>query len=221
MIGNSRGEIETGGGEQARVIDESGKRGAEEHGIESVVDKSGPGQELQTVGACRQRTDPVRPGRDEIRPPVYDPGMLSWSALDPFAVNGARHRFHANAVRRCACLAAILALIAGSGIGARQPRRRRPPAAPPQPARFKADLTAEQMKGKQAVVETPLGALVIELLPDLAPNHVAYVMKLAREGAYDGTSLGAYDGTAVHRVVRGFVIQGERVEVTKVTVTSD
>jgi peptidyl-prolyl cis-trans isomerase B (cyclophilin B) len=201
MIGNGRGEIQTGGREQARVVDEFGKRGLQEHGIESVVDKSGQPPGTQTMGAFRQRAYPVRPGRDEIRPPVYDPGMIALSALDlASAVNGARHRAHAKALRRCACLAAILALLGGSGISAQQPRPRRPPAPPPQPARLKADLTAEQMKGKQALVETPLGTFVIELLPDLAPSHVAYVMKLAREGAYDGTTF--------HRAIRHGIIQG-------------
>jgi cyclophilin family peptidyl-prolyl cis-trans isomerase len=85
-------------------------------------------------------------------------------------------------------------------MGAQQPRPRRPAAASPQPVRFKADLTAEQMKGKQAVVESTLGTFVIELLPDLAPNHVAYVMKLTREGAYDGTTF--------HRAISHGIIQG-------------
>jgi len=56
------------------------------------------------------------------------------------------------------------------------------------------------MKGKQAVVESTLGTFVIELLPDLAPNHVAYVMKLTREGAYDGTTF--------HRAISHGIIQG-------------
>jgi peptidyl-prolyl cis-trans isomerase B (cyclophilin B) len=69
------------------------------------------------------------------------------------------------------------------------------PAAP-----FKSTLTLEQMTNKQAVVETTAGTFVIDLRPDLAPNHVAYFMKLA--GA------GAYTGTIFHRVVRHGIIQG-------------
>ena len=38
------------------------------------------------------------------------------------------------------------------------------------------------MSGKQAVVNTTAGPFVIDLRPDLAPNHVGYFMKLAREG---------------------------------------
>ena len=58
------------------------------------------------------------------------------------------------------------------------------PAAPAAPAPFKATLTVEQMSGKQAVLDTSMGTVVIDLRPDLAPNHVGYFMKLAGEKAY-------------------------------------
>lgn len=67
-------------------------------------------------------------------------------------------------------------------------------------AQFKTPLTAAQMTHKQAVVETTMGTFVIDLRPDLAPNHVGYFMKTA--GA------GGYNGTMVHRVVRDGIIQG-------------
>ena len=44
------------------------------------------------------------------------------------------------------------------------------------------------MTNKQAVVNTTAGTFVIDLRPDLAPNHVGYFIKLAREGAYNGTT---------------------------------
>lgn len=69
------------------------------------------------------------------------------------------------------------------------------PAAP-----FKTTMTPAEMAGKQAVVNTTAGEFVIDLRPDLAPNHAAYFMKLAREGAYTGT--------VFHRVVRLGIIQG-------------
>ena len=56
------------------------------------------------------------------------------------------------------------------------------------------------MASKQAVVTTTVGTFVIDLRPDLAPNHVGYFIKLARAGAYDGTIF--------HRVVRLGIIQG-------------
>src|SRR6476469_312942 len=52
---------------------------------------------------------------------------------------------------------------------------------------FKTPLTLDQMKNKQAVLETSAGTIIIQLLPEAAPNHVGYFMKLAREGTYNGT----------------------------------
>ena len=56
------------------------------------------------------------------------------------------------------------------------------------------------MSGKQAVVNTTAGTIVIDLRPDLAPNHVGYFMKLARDGAFNGT--------VFHRVIRLAIVQG-------------
>jgi peptidyl-prolyl cis-trans isomerase B (cyclophilin B) len=56
-----------------------------------------------------------------------------------------------------------------------------------------------QTPPKQAVVETSAGTFVIDLAPDLAPNQTAYFMKLAGEGAYDGTTF--------HRAVRYGMVQ--------------
>jgi cyclophilin family peptidyl-prolyl cis-trans isomerase len=64
---------------------------------------------------------------------------------------------------------------------------------------FTTPLSVAEMTGKQAVVNTTAGAFVIDLRPDLAPNHVGHFIKLAREGAYDGT--------IVHRVLRHGIIQ--------------
>ena len=44
------------------------------------------------------------------------------------------------------------------------------------------------------------GRVVIQLLPDLAPRHVAQIKTLVRRGFYDGT--------AFHRVIEGFMAQG-------------
>jgi peptidyl-prolyl cis-trans isomerase B (cyclophilin B) len=73
--------------------------------------------------------------------------------------------------------------------------------APARPAGpFKTTLTLAEMTGKQAVVATSAGDFVIGLRPDLAPNHVGYFIKLAREGAFTGTIF--------HRVIRLAIIQG-------------
>ena len=51
-----------------------------------------------------------------------------------------------------------------------------------------------------AVVKTSSGEMVIELWPDVAPKTVENFKNLAQEGFYDGT--------AFHRIVKGFMIQG-------------
>jgi peptidyl-prolyl cis-trans isomerase B (cyclophilin B) len=71
---------------------------------------------------------------------------------------------------------------------------------PKAPAPFTTRLSLAEMASKQAVVETSAGTFVIDLRPDLAPNHVGYFIKLA--------SAGTYDGTIFHRVVRLGIIQG-------------
>jgi len=65
---------------------------------------------------------------------------------------------------------------------------------------FRTSLSAEQMSGKQAVVETTAGTFVIQLLPDAAPHHVGYFLKLADDGSYAGTTF--------HRAIRHGIIQG-------------
>ena len=49
------------------------------------------------------------------------------------------------------------------------------------------------------ILETTKGRAVIALRPDLAPNHVARIKELAREGFYDGI--------VFHRVIEGFMAQ--------------
>ena len=44
------------------------------------------------------------------------------------------------------------------------------------------------------------GRVVIEMRPDLAPQHVARIKQLARQGFYDGLTF--------HRVIPGFMAQG-------------
>jgi peptidylprolyl isomerase len=49
------------------------------------------------------------------------------------------------------------------------------------------------------IVDTSKGPVVIAMRPDLAPNHVARIKELAREGFYDGLKF--------HRVIDGFMAQ--------------
>jgi len=51
-----------------------------------------------------------------------------------------------------------------------------------------------------AVIKTTEGEMVVKFWPDVAPQTVENFKKLARDGFYDGT--------AFHRIVKGFMIQG-------------
>ena len=49
------------------------------------------------------------------------------------------------------------------------------------------------------IIDTTQGRVTIEMRPDLAPNHVARIKELVREGFYDGI--------VFHRVIDGFMAQ--------------
>ncbi len=51
-----------------------------------------------------------------------------------------------------------------------------------------------------AVIKTSLGDMVVEFWPEVAPKTVENFKTLARKGFYDGT--------AFHRIIKGFMIQG-------------
>ena len=55
------------------------------------------------------------------------------------------------------------------------------------------------MSQERLVMELKTGPVVIELRPDLAPNHVARVKQLVGSGFYDGI--------VFHRVIPGFMAQ--------------
>jgi peptidyl-prolyl cis-trans isomerase B (cyclophilin B) len=57
-----------------------------------------------------------------------------------------------------------------------------------------------QSPPKQAVIDTSEGTVVLDLLPDAAPNTVAFFTKTAESGGYDGT--------VFHRAVRNGMVQG-------------
>jgi peptidyl-prolyl cis-trans isomerase B (cyclophilin B) len=55
-----------------------------------------------------------------------------------------------------------------------------------------------------ATLDTTLGELRLEFLPEAAPRHVLNFVDLARQGLYDGTIF--------HRVIPGFMAQGGKVK---------
>ena len=74
------------------------------------------------------------------------------------------------------------------------------PPTPPKEAFFTSKLAPEELRNKQAVLDTSAGTIVMDLLPEAAPNHVAHFITRAREGAYNGTTF--------HRVIQGGIVQG-------------
>jgi peptidyl-prolyl cis-trans isomerase B (cyclophilin B) len=71
-------------------------------------------------------------------------------------------------------------------------------APPPEPEPFSSETPADLGRHK-AVIETSAGAMTVEFFADKAPETVRNFLRLSATGVYDGTT--------VHRVVRGFVIQ--------------
>jgi peptidyl-prolyl cis-trans isomerase B (cyclophilin B) len=74
---------------------------------------------------------------------------------------------------------------------------REKPAPAPEPY---STETVEQLSTMRATIGTSMGNITLEFFPDRAPGHVRNFLRLA--------SSGVYDGTAFHRIVKGFVIQG-------------
>jgi peptidylprolyl isomerase len=72
-------------------------------------------------------------------------------------------------------------------------------------------LAQEDGPGPNLVIEVSgeaNGTIVIDLLPEVAPQHVEQITALAREGAYDGV--------VFHRVIDGFMAQTGDVEFGRV-----
>lgn len=94
---------------------------------------------------------------------------------------------------RTLALVSLAVVLAVPGAGQAPARK---PAAPvrPSPAPTPPPGPAE------AVIATAEGEIVIRLLPDVAPSHVAHFVKTAKAGGYDGTTF--------HRIITGGIIQG-------------
>lgn len=70
----------------------------------------------------------------------------------------------------------------------------------------KAEVEAAQKtldlanKKYQLELDTSMGKITLDMLPDVAPGHVANILGLAK--------IGYYDGLGFHRIIKGFMIQG-------------
>jgi peptidyl-prolyl cis-trans isomerase B (cyclophilin B) len=61
-------------------------------------------------------------------------------------------------------------------------------------------MSTNLTQAEVAVLSTSYGDMTVAFWPDVAPKTVENFKKLAREGFYDGT--------AFHRIIKGFMIQG-------------
>lgn len=73
-------------------------------------------------------------------------------------------------------------------------------AAEPTPGSLFAPMSNSAPANEHAVIKTSCGEMTIAFWPDVAPKTVENFKKLARDGFYDGT--------AFHRIIKGFMIQG-------------
>jgi peptidyl-prolyl cis-trans isomerase B (cyclophilin B) len=62
------------------------------------------------------------------------------------------------------------------------------------------DMKIDPKKTYTATIDTSEGKIVVQLMPDKAPQHVNSFVFLAKEKFYDGVIF--------HRVIKGFMIQG-------------
>ncbi len=95
-------------------------------------------------------------------------------------------------------LALVLAL---TGCGEEEKAEQRETSAPAaeQDSQLQEAILAVADPENALVIELKDGKVIAELSPDLAPNHVARIKELAREGFYDGI--------VFHRVIDGFMAQ--------------
>jgi len=96
----------------------------------------------------------------------------------------------------------LLIAVAIASLGFTQKPKPVPAKPSPAPAEvpFVNPYSADELRNKQAVIETAMGTIVLDLLADQAPTHVAHLIKTARDGGYDGTLF--------HRVIKHGIIQG-------------
>lgn len=108
-----------------------------------------------------------------------------------------------------ACGVVILALAASAQIpapnlqtptGAAKKANARPGDAAAPPAEPFDGALPEKMAGQCVTLETEVGSIEIEMMPEVAPESVRNFLNLA--------AIGALDTTKFSRVVKGFVIQG-------------
>lgn len=90
--------------------------------------------------------------------------------------------------------------VIGLALGATALRSEEKKEATPTPAKKETPAMNDTNKKEVAVIKTSEGEMVAEFWSDVAPKTVENFKKLAKAGFYDGT--------AFHRIIKGFMIQG-------------
>lgn len=99
-------------------------------------------------------------------------------------------------MRRSLLLAAALAALAAP---AAAQKKAPAPAAPPKPAAPAAADWRTPDPNDVLVIDTNRGRVIVEMVPEAAPNHVQRIRELTREGLYDGLTF--------FRVIENFMAQ--------------
>ncbi|MDB6122963.1 MAG: Peptidyl-prolyl cis-trans isomerase [Pedosphaera sp.] len=94
----------------------------------------------------------------------------------------------------------IYACLFAFALGTVTARAEEPKKEEPKKEEKKEEKTPAPAAKEVAVIKTTAGEMVVEFWPDVAPKTVENFKKLAKKGFYDGT--------AFHRVIPGFMIQG-------------
>jgi cyclophilin family peptidyl-prolyl cis-trans isomerase len=112
---------------------------------------------------------------------------------------GWRQAVRASAI--CALtLMSVTGVVDAAGQASGRPRARPGAKAAPKPAPAPPPLEPLPTVPTQAVIETALGSIVLDLHLEAAPNYIRYFITQAKAAAYDGTTF--------HRMVKFGMIQG-------------
>lgn len=106
--------------------------------------------------------------------------------------------FQSRAMRNVV-LCCLLGLVLGVSTGCK-PEQSQPAASVSVTPTNQESKTVSANTNEVAVIKTSAGEMVVEFWADVAPKTVENFKKLSRDGFYDGT--------AFHRIIKGFMIQG-------------
>lgn len=101
--------------------------------------------------------------------------------------------------KKTALIAATLAACAATAVAQPQNLAQKPPPAPPAPGAPTAADWRTPNPDDVLVIDTNKGRIIVELVPEVAPETTARIRELAKRGFYDGLTF--------FRVIEGFMAQ--------------